>query len=155
MYGQIKKSKLHHTRGITPKRVTNGGSISAAQSVDNTVPKKRRSGGKPLTTSLCSPDRSRIKPGRTQNANAEPQFCPPLHQPNGTVATKRTKFAQTLLREKKHSETIALESFTVLSHLEYKDITAIVDDGIKNNNKLCNINALQQNFSGKKRFASA
>ena len=29
-FGDAAKSNYHHTRGITPKRVTSGGSISAA-----------------------------------------------------------------------------------------------------------------------------
>ena len=48
----VKKSNFDYTRGITPKRVTSGGPISAAQRLGNTAPNKRRSGGEPLAT-LC------------------------------------------------------------------------------------------------------
>ena len=41
---------LHLTRGITPKRVTSGGSIFACWHLDNTAPKKHRSGGEPSAT---------------------------------------------------------------------------------------------------------
>ena len=39
------KSNLTWTEGITPKRVTSGVSISSAQRLNNTVPKKHCSGG--------------------------------------------------------------------------------------------------------------
>ena len=46
----------HYTRGITPKRVTSGGLISAAMSLGHQAPKKCRSGGEPLGTDLIGPE---------------------------------------------------------------------------------------------------
>ena len=47
---KIKKSDLHYTRGITPKRVTRVHPV--AERLDNTAQKKRGSGSEPFVT-LC------------------------------------------------------------------------------------------------------
>ena len=47
-----KISHLHYIDGITPKRVTSGGLIYAAERLSNTAPKERRNGGNPFGT-MC------------------------------------------------------------------------------------------------------
>ena len=46
----MKKSNLHYTRGITPKRVTSGGSDFRGVALEKTALKKRRSGEEPSAT---------------------------------------------------------------------------------------------------------
>ena len=55
-----KKSNLYYTRGITPNRVTSGGSIYAACVKGNTTPQKRGSGGELLAA---------LRPGRESKPN--------------------------------------------------------------------------------------
>ena len=45
-----KKSNLHYTRDITPKRAASGGAISASKRLHNTTSKNHHSDGEPLAT---------------------------------------------------------------------------------------------------------